>query len=496
MKRLAKQGRNARAAGAVWPGSGTDTQSAGDTISDVFGPRPFAPHIPTVGYDYDFHRGIDVDLDIGDAVRTPIGGVVNRAHYTHFGFQAASQLGQWTEVDGGDFIDFSVNETLEYLDVDVDYNTLLVDGSWPLNTVRLELRRAPVNAGGDWVLELQFHTAPSAQTNPFGIAIRDPFALEHVGIYYDGTTVTGLGIDSGGAMAGDGATAVAANQTWLRIENASGTVSWLYGTDGTTWTTLATDATAAFTDSTRSVFVPWMFYYYNFASSATEQYQVAQCNSVDDDTIGRFGNWVQVTDGARRVAVMHQRELVVDAGDIVVPGQQIGTIGKTGFDVKSGRIISAHAHVELMQDNDYFYSNADPINPLTETFFPRVNVNSNVAVVITEENDPNSDASWKMRITVTRADEDFDLNSVFFESVTGSGELQIFNSVTINFDTRAGLNADPDIPDEGGVYIVPANFTAASASYVVDLFFDKAQFPGAVSQWEVFDTEGTSLASG
>lgn len=480
--RWSPQGINARAAGAVWPGAGSDARTPGDAIADVFGPRPFAAHIPTVGYDYDFHRGVDVDLDVGDVVRSVIGGACIRASQSHFGWQVAGQLDFWNEVDPEAILTASIDTGNAELDIDIDAGApglILFQ-----NTPRIERAAQPIQVDDDWIIEFQI-VSPTVGTagNAIGIAVVDFLTNQNVRLQTDGIDILAKGNDSGGALAGGSLGDT--GQEWFRIEQNSGTVTFRTSTDGESWSTFQTE-TPSWTNTTRPVFVPWI--YYDWQASGVESFQVKQCNYVDASTIGRFGNWAMVCDGDRRVAIMHCRELTLEKGDIVAPGDQLGTIGQTGFDTRSGRIQSAHAHVELLPGNSYFYDNDDPINPLDPSLLPRVNVSNNVAAVLTEENDPNSDASWRLEITVTRADEDFDFNSV---TLTTTGATR-----TVNFDSRAGLDADPDVPDHDGVYIVASSFNAASASYVVDLYFDKAVLTGTLSSWSVEDTEGNTLASG
>lgn len=485
--------------GVSWPDTGNSSRN---NVDDIFGPRPFAPHIPTVGYDYDFHRGIDVDLLEGDPVYSSIQGAVARLHFTHFGWQATSQLNVWTE-EGNTFVaTFSVlpegsppPAAEGNLAIAINQPGPTIDTGWPNNTVRLEQQREPVFVGDDWVMEIEFAQIPGPPSgNPCGIAIYDPFNDEYVAIEYNGSTLRARGADSGGAMAGDGVTAAVASQTWLRIEQVSGTVNWLYGTDGVNWTTLASDGAPSFTDTTRSVFVPWI-YCDTVAFPVIEQFNIEQVNYVDADTIGRFGNWVQIADqNNRRVLNLHMREPTVQLGDVVQAGQQLGTAGRTGFDARSGRIISEHVHIELIEDNDYFYANAAPINPLKPTFYPRVDATNNVTVIVTEENDPDGNASWRFNISVARDDQDFDLNEITVSGNTASDDSGLPVSRTVNFDTRGGLNPDVDVPVFDGVYIVANNFNTSSPAYVLDVYVNKTAVPFNAT-YEIFDTEGTLLAT-
>lgn len=61
--------------------------------------------------------------------------------------------------------------------------------------------------------------------------------------------------------------------------------------------------------------------------------------------------------------------------------------------------------------------------------------------------------------------------------------------------TRAGLNADNDIPKEAGVYIVPVAFDYSSTEYEVSFYFNKATVGNTFISANIKDTEGTTLWS-
>lgn len=482
MRRYPTRSQNyAQAGGVAWPDSGGSAPAGATSIQDVFGPRPFAAHIPTVGYDYDFHRGIDVDLAIGDPVYAPIGGALNRWHFTHFGFETDDHLAQWSEVDPGGRATFArVGTDLEIVGD--------VDGvqSFPTNCPYITLGPR-VEITGEWAIELRTGVI-AAKSGAVGVAIYDPSTGEYYAFEYDGATLQTLGVDSGGAITGwDGVTDSEANITELRLAHpdGAGTIEAQRNDNDAGLTLLRSRSIDSFTAATK--FEAIAYYRSNAAGPGSETFTLDFINMVTTETIGRFGNWVQITDGSRRVALMHMREIVVSEGSLVVPGQQIGTIGRTGFDGRSGRIISAHAHLELIQDNAYFYFNDEPVNPLSPSFLPRADVTNNVTVTRTNENDPDAVDSWRLEIVVARADQDFDLNEV-----TLTGNLA---SRTINFNTRAGLNSDNDIPLESGVYIVATNFNELSASYTVDVYFHRSVVGTTFTSAEVRDTDGNLLWS-
>ncbi len=96
--------------GYTWVKSHTSTP---DIIRDVFGARPFSAHIATVGYDYDFHRGIDVPFAaLGDPVYAGMNGIIIRKHHTHYDFATSGQLAKWSETDAGSAAVFAINSAV------------------------------------------------------------------------------------------------------------------------------------------------------------------------------------------------------------------------------------------------------------------------------------------------------------------------------------------------------------------------------------------------
>lgn len=470
--------------GIVWPDSGTGTDSA---IRDPFGPRPFSPHIATTGFDYDFHRGIDVVAASGDPVYASQPGTVQRWHYTHFGWEADSQLEQWTEVDPNTSVTFAR----------VAPSTLRVTGdrvgaqTFPAQAGRYDTVRERVQiATDDWELRLKFASAPST-TGQFGFGLLEPVSGELLTLEYDGTTFTVRAVEGVGAMGVDGTTQVSAAQTWarVRLDTAGPTLYWERSTDGAAWSVIASSSMGSFSGGNQPIFIPVLYWRSTDVNATPDIVDIESFGWYDDQTIPRFGNWAVIETGDVRVMCMHMRELLVAQGDIVhTAGLQIGTAGKTGFDALSGPILADHIHLERIDDDSYFYDNDLPINPLSPGFLPRVNVDSNVAVVRTTANDPDGVASWKLAITVTRADQDFDLNLVTLVANLATR--------TINFDTRAGLNADNDIPKNAGVYIVPQTFDESSPSWIIDVYFNKSVVGATFTSYSLEDTAGTVVASG
>jgi len=469
--------------GKSWPDSGGATPSA---IRDPFGPRPFTPHVGTTGYDYDFHRGVDVVAAAGDPVYSVQGGAINRWHFTHFGWEADSQLDQWAEVDGASSVTF----------LRVAPGTLRVTGgrvgvqTFPATAGRFGALRERVQiTTDDWELRINFASAPST-TGQFGFGILDVDTGELLSLEYDGTTFAVRAVDSGGAMAADGTTDAQAAKTWARIRYDQGTttIHWEWSSDGDSWTSITTQAIGTWTSGATPKATPVLYWRSTDVDATPDVVDIESFGWYDDQTIPRFGNWCSVQQGGVRVLHMHLREFTVAQGDVLdFAGEQIGTAGKTGFDALSGPVLYDHVHIERIDSDQYTYANDDPVNPLSPGFLPRANVNSNVAAVRTTDNDPDAVASWKLAVTVTREDEDFDLNLV---TLTANLATR-----TVNFNTRAGLNADSDIPKQSGVYITGVTFNEASGSWQFDIYFNKSVVGATFTSYSIQDTAGTVLAS-
>ena len=70
-----------------------------------------------------------------------------------------------------------------------------------------------------------------------------------------------------------------------------------------------------------------------------------------------------------------------------------------------------------------------------------------MTLAVSTANDPNRVSSTLFKLVISRADQNFDLNEISMTGTTTTG--------TINFNTRAGLDTDADLPVNGGVYYVP-----------------------------------------
>lgn len=418
-------------------------------VSSVFGPRVFAAHEPVLGYPYDFHRGIDFAGAVeGDPVYSPTGGVVIRRVYSHLHFGDAAQIddvqtsGTVTWNGSGDV---SVTGTIE-------------------NPTKI-LHRGNV----DWFIEAKVPALGAAGTAE--IQVLDASSTVVASITYD----QGTGTLAWTYPLGGSSTPIARPE-WIRIEHLSdGDLLLRSSADGDSWTDHHVEANAL-PDPERLACV------FEGADATLEQF-----NLLDDGvSIGRFGNWVTVQNNAGKAIVMHLSRVFVLAGDVVAPGQQLGTVGKTGVGFPSGRVGTVHAHVEVTdQSVVWAYTNSDARNPLAPGILPRENVSNNVSVTAEDALDPDETPCWAFQITVTREDSDFDLDEITIE---GPDATRV-----IGFNARTGLNANPDIPVENGVFIVPDAFNAASAAYVVTLYLERAVVGTGSFDVTIRDTEGALL---
>lgn len=471
--------------GFAWP----NAKSGTGVIRDIFGPRPFAPHIVTEGYDYDFHRGIDVVFNQGDPVYAPATGAICRLHFTHYGWQDSTQLTQWTLTDPSSSLSYALNTNF------IRFTAARVGSlSFPGSVAKFQANReyvAPLGSGNDWVMEIKLNSALSGTlTGSFGIGIFDTVnTTQYVALDYDNATFTVKAVGTT-TFTRDGTTKAAANQTWFRLEYSSSndTFTWKYGTDGSNWTNVTTESGKTFGSLTAS-FKPTFYWRSADTNASSYTIDVAQINWYDlGQSIGRFGNWIQLQTPTYKVVMEHFQSLVTTLGSFVSVGELLGYAGSTGFDSISGRVLTPHCHVEYVPYNDYSYNKDDSANILNPNYLPRVNVSNNVSVIRTTENDPNGLNSHKLAITVTRQNEDFDLNSI---TLTGNT-----TSRTVNFNTRAGLNSNNDVPVVNGVYIVPSAFDHNSASYSVAFYFNTATVGSSFVSYSILDAAGTTLASG
>ena len=449
-------------------------------IDNVFGPRPFSAHLTTTGFDYDFHRGVDFpDGAVGDPVYAATAGAITRRVYSHFHWNSPDQLNLFTETDPLSALEASAG-----------------DGALTLNCSGQGVATFPGQASlltgpgyiyttkDDWVLEINI-PGISTSAGEVGIIVRDRDEVEHLALSYDGSTITFRGATSvNGPLAEDGTTYAVAGANWIRLTYTTGVVAWEHSTDGTTWTTLGSDNFVQVSDV---VWKPSLFWL-STAASGNDVVSVGELNWVDEaQSVGRFGNWVTIGRNDGKIIQVHLDEVDVELGEMVAAGQRIGTVGKTGFGVRSGRIVGVHVHLEWSPVQDWNYSQEEARNPLAPDLLPRTDSTANVSAVLTNENDPDGVDSWKVSVTTSRADQDFDMDAV---SLTGN-----LGTRTVSFNARTGLNTDRDIPLFNGVYIVPSSFNSSSEEYECSFYFHRSVVGTTFVSGEVRDTEGTLLTT-
>lgn len=477
--------------GMVWPHTGLATAP---DVSDPYGPRPFAAHTPP----YDFHRGVDVPVAAGAPVYSPISGAVSRSHYSHFHWERSESLAEFTEEDANGLIAPSVDTGDTELDLAWTSNAG-VSGTGFADSSKLICGEAVSPDAEDCDVQIELAAVPSdltAAQAAVGIFLYDPTTGEHAAIEHNGTGVTCLSADSGGAGSSNGQTGGNTDR-WLRLfyDNSAGNLLHQQSADGETWTTIQTWASPSWTSGGPDLAVFRFGIYFRktttsaVAASGTIPVNFLGC--VYPDTIGRFGNWLQVVNAnmGLRTLLMHMSHVSVRSG-FVRAGQLLGYAGTSGYDTNSGRILAPHIHMEVIRDTDFLYGNDLPVNPLGVGLLPRANVSNNVSVTRTAgELDPyGSNTCHKLAISVTRQDQDFDVNQI---TLTGNLATR-----TINFDTRAGMNpADSDDPTHDGVYVEPVAFDESSNSWDVNVYFDNAVVGGTFVSYAVLDTAGTTLAS-
>lgn len=446
-------------------------------IANVFGPRPFSPHIGSTGYDYDFHRGVDFPPAAeGNPHYAATGGVVLRQNYTHYHWNSTAQLSRFTETD--------INSTAS-ANVSGGSCTITVlgtgTGTFPSDAARWKVNQQSIFHGqDDWFIEVNTTSWP-AIAGEAGIAVFVSGLDAWVSIGHDGTDLITSVRPSGGSASDSTFTLAAPN--WIRVvyTQSSDELSWEHSSDGDNWTSVRTVTGSSFD----SVLFP-TFYWLSGTASGSSTWIQNQFNYVDEtQTVGRFGNWVTIgrTDG--KIVQVHMSEVLIEQGAQVDAGQKIGTIGKTGVNARSGRINSVHVHLEWSENTTSFYDQDEALNPLNAGLLPRANVNNNISGVVTEENDPDGTACWRVTVTVTRNDADFDLDYISF---VGSSATR-----TIAFNARTGLNADNDIPVNDGVYIVPEDFDENSSGYICSFYFAKATVGAGAYTITIKDTVGTTV---
>lgn len=447
-------------------------------ISDVFGPRTFSPHISTTGYDYDFHRGIDFSgSDVGDLMYAATNGFISRLYYQMFHWNQAIQSQEFEYTSG---FSLTANEdttaTLSCPQTG-SVSALTIDG-WS----KAIAKDRYISVFED-IITLEIDTLENRPTNgEFGIGIVSLDDTEWLAIGCSDTEVFWTANDSVEAAA-DRDTPT---YRWLRLDY-DGTDTWSIegSADGDTFVQLWT-WTCSFANR---FFKPFIFYR-STATGSNETVTIGQVNFLDDSqTVGRFGNWVTICKGNAdgKIVQIHMDHLLVSLGQQIQVGQPLGYIGRTGFNARSGRVNSIHIHLEYSDITESNYDQDEALNPLDADIVPRTDVSNNCSVVTTLISDTDFGDAANVRVAMARNDSDFDLNEVSY-----IGNLA---TRTVNFNTRAGLNADNDIPMQSGVKIVAEDFDEDSTHYYCNFIFDLDVVGNGIASILVKDTQGNTLYS-
>lgn len=472
--------------GIRWP---KDEPTEPNRITSAFGPRPFTLHITTVGYNYDFHRGIDISASLGEPVYSPINGSVIRAHETHYNWKYSDQLNRFTVLNPNS------NGTFTFVTGATPH--LLLNGiangnfSHISSSAKLKHNKEKIVPHlDDFTIELELSSTISLTDGRIGLGITNQTNTEYASLEYDGNVFYIYGVHSSGAMNVNNTFVSSSGKTWLRLDYVllpTSSISWQYSTDGDTFTTLATSSSLNFTDGYRPVYDPIIYWKSTTNTNTTSSIKINAFNWVDYQTVGRFGNWMFITDGNKRISVQHCDTINVTTGDIIQAGHVLGKVGDQGFDSRSGRIRYPHPHVEIAPGSNYINTINDSVNPLNPIYFPRIDTTNNTVVTRSTANDPDGVESWRLVITQSRNQEDIDLNYI---ALTGN-----LASRAINFNTRLGLNSDQDIPKLSGVYISASSFNENNTYSIRVFFFNKSVVGTSFTSFTVQDTQGNILAS-
>lgn len=475
--------------GIVWPSNGG---YSADDLGDIFGERPFAAHASNC----DFHRGYDT-LDNQDGpgqpadsggmpVYAPRNGCITRLYYGHFSWFDANNMAQCTELDPSSKATFSASGGVLTI---VGKN----DGTVTFaNLAKLYKTQTFQNSltDNDWLIMFQL-TSTVTLTGELVLGIGSLSTSRYALLYYNGSKFTVKGVDADGTMAADGTNTSPAATRWGRVRwsVADAKLYWDYSTDGTTWTNIASEAAVNWGTTVDFVsFIGWN----PAAAGGDDTVGVSYSGGGDSSSINRFGNWVELADASSKWVMMHFRDLIVRVGDVVRAGQQIGITGRTGFDIKSGPIISNHLHTEYIPNSDYSYANADPLNPLAAALLPRASTSVSLSVVRDTAFDPYTGLvdCHRLTIVVDRGTwQNFQINE--FRMV---GNLA---TRTLNWNTRAGLDpSDNDANNYDGLYFEPLAFDENDSTYTFKLYASKAVVGSTWVSGYVKDTDGNTLWSG
>lgn len=462
--------------GLAWPHS----PSGVGVVKDTVGHRTFVNHSSGV----DFHRGDDLVFSQGQVVYSPLSGAVIRNNFTFFGWQTVGQMDHWTLIGSslaashsGSSLILTASRTGE--------------SSFPNEISRYQhiSERINLNSGSDWLIQIGL-TSTINVSGAIGIGLFNSNLSEFIAIGYDGSLITRYGVGTTIFTANATTTSIS-GQTWLRINYTSNTdtYNWAYSNNGSTWISIGTETGRSFTSS-QPIFTPTIFWKAGDTSATpyTIGVQKLEFYDLSQSASSRFGNYLVIANYSGKVVMDHFESLAVGRGDFVSVGQLIGHAGKTGFDSRSGAVLFPHVHLEYHPNTNYSYSNDEAINPLDSNLLPRVDVTNNVNVVRTRENDPEGNDSWRLTITIDRADQDFDVNTISLTGNLGTRSLVV--------NSRVGLDPiDHDANNYNGVRFSPSGFDENSTAQTLSYYFRTASVGTTFVSYFIADTQDRILAS-
>lgn len=467
--------------GIIWASTGGPT---GSDVGDIFGHRDFSSHPSGV----DFHRGIDtLDGLPPTLIVAPITGRVIRRNYSMFNWARSEQFDQLTVVNGA-IASYALTGSPAVLRITgVNAGTQ----TFPANIGRFEMNQL-FNVGNgtteDWTVQLKFNTLPTGLSGKPAFGVYQAANNEYAAIWYDGTNFVVKGKDAGGVFGVDGTTGAPAGKTWLRIfyDASAASIIFSMSSDGLTWTTIATEASIAWTN--RFINFKAFVGFNPAAAGGNDTADIAIFECADAEAIGRFGNCVSIQNETTHWWSLHHDHILVDIGDYVYAGSPLAYTGDTGYDDNSGRILQVHLHQEYVPNNNYVYSNSESLNPLGAGLMPRCSTLS-IAVTRSEVNDPAGNAAHKLAIVVQRSPcQRFDINSFRLTGNTTFKEL--------NWNTRAGLDpADSDAVYYDGIYFEPLAFDEDSTEYQVNYYWRKSVVGNTFVSAVIKDAAGVTLWS-
>jgi hypothetical protein len=442
--------------------------------------RPFSAH--GAGYG-DLHEGGDFYTVVGDSILSGLKGRVIREHFTHFGFERAEQLDQFTLTAPSSALTATLGtNALELTCARVGAKAFPAQ----VDTYAMVTRLCP--SQDDWTLEIKLSATPSFAAGEIGIGLFGPGSTEYIGLGLGGSGLFTIHAKTNGsAWAQDGNTYTVTGSSWFKIEytKTTDTYVWAHSPDGDEWTTLASATTQTWL-ALGDTLTPAIYWRSGDTDALAHAVSVLKFNLGDEyRSIRRFGNWVRIDNGTWILTLAHLSTVLVQLGEEVSSGQLIGEAGSTGFDPYSKRIRNEHCHAALTGVRGYAYARSDQINPLGIGRIPHA-VTSTVTCTRTTATAPIMGVSaHKFAISCARGDQNFIFDSLLVTLSGGATRL-------IRFDTREGFDpANRDSLVYNGVEFTPHPFDEESGSYDIDIYVDASL--GSYVSHAVKDTAGNAL---